>query len=157
VAADPLTSTPITPEPCLPAKAGLPAAQIAHVSVVALDDRLSHRVAQLVDVESFTALVALLALSIPRCTASARRRGRNSGRRAARRRGGLPGLGDCGRQRLAKSSWTSTAPGRAPRGVEDLRGADSYAFAPQFFAETKSLAASPSGPLSSFGVGELFN
>ena len=82
--------------------------QVAHLVLVAVEDRLADLLAQLVDVEP---LAALVALGPPRrCPARSprpRRRGRTSARRAARRAGGRPG------------TWRSSPP--APRGSRPAR------------------------------------
>ena len=120
--------------------------QVAHLAVVALDDRLADLLAQLVDVEPLAALVALrLLLADPALD----RLGLGGAEEAAveeqlEEPPVLLRLGDRRRQRLAE------VVARRPRhllergeGVEDLRGADRDPLAAQLLAEAEQLRRQP--------------
>src|SRR5262249_37026517 len=115
--------------------------QVAHLAVVALDDRLAHLLAQLVEVDLLAALVAALALL-------------DAARDGLRLGGGeepaleeqledaavLLRLGDRRRQRLAEVLARGPVHLLERReGIEDLRGADRDALAAQLLAEAEQL------------------
>ena len=119
--------------------------QVAHLALVAVDDRLADLLAQLVDVEPLAALVALLGLADP---ALDRLRLGGAEEPALEEQLEEPPvllrLGDRRRQRLAEV--VARGPGHLlerGEGVEDLRGADRDPLAAQLLAEAEQLRRQP--------------
>ena len=122
--------------------------QVAHLALVAVEDRLADLLAQLVDVEPLGALVALLGLAD---LALDRLRLGGAEEPALEEQLEQPPvllrLGDRRRQRLAEV--VARLPGHLlerGEGVEDLRGADRDALAAQLLAEAEQLRRQARGP-----------
>ena len=141
------TSTPITPGAlALAAEGGdRQPRQVAHLVLVALDDRLADLLAQLVDVEPLAALVAL-ALLADALLDRLRLGGAEEPavEEQLEEAAVLLRLGDRRRQRLAEV--VLRGPGHLVErreGVEDLRGADRDPLAAQLLAEAEQLRRQP--------------
>ena len=127
--------------------------QVAHLGVVAGQDRLADLFAQLVDVEPLAALVAAVLLGdLPRDRLGLGGAEEEALEEQLEDPAILLRLGDRRGQRLAEV--VLGGPGnllQRGEGVEDLRGADRHPLAAQFLAEAEQLRRQPRRPRVSWG------
>ena len=151
------TSTPTTPEPSpwRPKAAIASRARSRISSVVALEDRLAHLLAQLVDVEPLAALVALaLPRRCPRsiASASAARKNQRSKSSSNRRRSSWDlaiVAASASRKSSCEVQGTSSSAAKASRISEVPTATPSLRSSSQ---KPSSFAASPGGPASGLGA-----